>query len=205
MRKLTVGGVGAAAGAALLNQKAAASVNGGIYTALPTPYRIYDSRVKKYDDNGRSERSMKVGKIGVFPELDRKIYVMDGRDLDGEIIKPLVVPKEATAAQINLTIVNTETGEIAGSSTNGYLSLRAHSSAEALANSSLINWNTDGAILSNACTVALGAFPTEEGGIVGNAIDVIVGPVPDINGKGYVKSHYTDFLIDVFGYYSNVG
>jgi len=198
MRKLTVGGVGAAAGVALLNEKAAAipAPMSNSYFPLSVPMRIYDSRVEKYDTNGRSENSMKFGLM--YGGEVRRLFVMDGRDQEGNIIEEMVIPAEATAAQLNITIVNTELSDEESGRSGGYLSVRAGSDEDPFpVYSAWINWNSDGLVVANSSAVGVGPFPSEPGGIVGNAIDVICGPT----GNG-VEGVTTDLVVDVFGYYA---
>lgn len=100
------------------------------------PYRVYDSRLAAYPISGP-----------MSADQDRVIGVADGRDIDGVVIAPGVVPAGASAVSINLTV--TDTGG------PNFLSVTPGDAATFDASS--INWWQAGSILANGLIVPVSA------------------------------------------------
>jgi hypothetical protein len=130
LRKMALGGAGAAAGAVMLGSTKASAAAPGYHPI--DPQRVYDSRQPNYAEIGQ-----------LAPNTDRVISVSDGRSADGTVIAADVVPDNATAVLINLTAANM-TGPNFLSVTAGDVNTTE---------TSLLNWSANDIQIANSITV----------------------------------------------------
>jgi hypothetical protein len=130
LRKMALGGAGAAAGAVMLGSTKASAAAPGYHPI--DPQRAYDSRQPNYAVTGQ-----------MAPDTDRVISVADGRSADGTVVAADVVPDNATAVLINLTAANM--------TAPNFLSVTAGDVTTT--ETSLLNWSANDIQIANSITV----------------------------------------------------